>query len=481
MKRLAPVRHVAVGALVVLAAITALVSGGASQPGVSLAAGDNVVVTCPTQPNLTWTTGTHTSVRVACPGASPSASTPTSTPASSPSPTPTITPSATPTVTPPAPTPTPTASATATPTPTPAPTPPSSPGTGVYGPAVQADSKNNWQVGWTSRQRVSFRFRASSSSLTSVAVNQRGGTGYSGGNGGQIRAELFADVAGKPSGPGLGSTTWSPGNAGGDWEKLDRHTFASSVALTPGALYHVVFTNPSPTQTTDYVSLNVLYLYAPTSPRQPAFSDDFAVLTWRGSWTVQADTPVMDLAYADGAHDGNAYFGLIVDYYARVSGSNQARERFTPKADVTVTAASVRVKRISGSSPLTLTLLDGSGTVLATGAVPGTGVPLSTLPTPSNPNHWDGASLAGGRWLRVAFPAVTLRAETTYSLRLSTPADTTYAVIPLREASSTETGGATWASRAFRDGSGQKTSGSSWADLYPYAPVDLQSYFEVAP
>jgi hypothetical protein len=384
----------------------------------------------------------------------------------------------------PTPTPAPTPAA-STPTPAPTPTPAAVPPTsilpsvaGLYGSGVAVDSKNNYQVGWTSLEKVSHRFRASqTSALVSIAVNQRSGSGYSGGNGGQIRASVQADVGGKPSGTPLASVTWSPGTG---WEeKQDAYTFPSPATLVKGQLYHIVFENVASNPASDYVSLNETTTFNATSPRQPAFSDDFAVLVNRGSsWSVVGDTAVMDLTYANGQHDGNAYISALVDHYALVSGtSKMARERFTVSGgDRTVTSAAVRVKRSSGSSPLTIRLEKADGTLLASVAVDGTSVPLSTMPTPVGGNHWDVPSLSGGRWLQVTFPAVTLANGQTYNLVVSTASDTTYVVIPLMER---EVQGPTWGSRAFRDGSGQgTTNGSSWADLYQYAPVDLQFYLQ---
>lgn len=364
----------------------------------------------------------------------------------------------------------------------------------IYGSGIETDSKDNFWVGHG--QRVSFRFRSSGGSLTGLAVNQRGGTagGYSAGNGGQIKATIQGNVNSKPSGTDLGSVTWSPGNSGGDWEHLERHNFPTPIALTAGQLYHVVFTNPASGQNTNYVSLNVLNVISGASknPRQPAFTDDFALLFDRGAgWKQPGDpvtnpdpateTPVIDLTYADGSHDGNAYFGLIVDYYAIVSGSQQVRQTMKPTADVKVKGAHVRLKRISGSSPLTMTLQGPGGVTLASASVSGSGIPQSPGPTPAGNNHWNGASLAGGRWVGFTFPEVTLVKGQTYYLKVQSPADSTYMAIPIREVSPTEAGGTSWGARAFRDGSGQKSGdGSNWADLYGYAPVDLQFYLDVA-
>ena len=352
------------------------------------------------------------------------------------------------------------------------------PVTGMYGSAFAMDSKNNYQVGWTVNQKVAHRFRAGTTSqLTSIAINQRGGPGYSGGTGGKLKVSIETDQGGKPSGTVLASLTITPGNPTGHWEKHTTYPFASPATLTRGVLYHVVFANTDTSPSTNYISVNEAYQYLATIPRQPSYSDDFAALYDRGSgWVVLPnDTPVMDLGYADGTHDGNAYYSIVADYYSIVSGVQMARERFTVAgSDRSVTSATVRVKRISGSSPLTIRLETSGGTVLASGTAAASQVPQSTLPTPLNGNSWDEASLAGGRWLTVTFPAIVLQGGATYQLRISTTSDTTYAAVPLREL---DDAAPVWSSRAFRDGVAQRTSnGSTWADVYAYGRLDLQFY-----
>ena len=306
----------------------------------------------------------------------------------------------------------------------------------------------------------------------------RGGTGYSSGTGGTIRASLQADVNGAPSGVGLASVTWTPGNPSGNWENKSYHDFPVPYATQAGTLYHLVFANVDADPVANQVSINDAFTYDVTTPRQPAFSDDFGVLYDKGSgWmALPRDTPVMDLVYANGRHDGNDYFA-VMSYYGIVSGSvNMAREHFTVSGgDRMVTTVSVRVKRISGASPLSIRLETGNGTEIETVLVDGAGIPRSTLPG----SGYDANGLGGGRWLTATFAMPhTLVDGQSYNLRISTSSDSEYLVIPIRE-EDTEWGAAPqWGAYAFRDGSGQKTTnGSTWADLYPWAPVDLQFCF----
>ena len=394
-------------------------------------------------------------------------------------PAPTLAPTAAPTL---APTAAPTLAPTAAPTATPAATIPANVITGIYGSAFAMDSKNNYQVGWTANQMVSYRFRAgTSSALTSIAINQRGGPGYSGGNGGILRVTVQTDSGGKPSGTILASLTFSPGNPSGNWEQQEPHRFSAPATLASGHLYHVVFSNVDTEPATNYISVNDSFQYLATTPRQPGFSDDFAVLNNRGAgWAVLPnDTPAVDLGYANGHHDGNAYAAIVADYYSIISGTlKMSRERFTVgTGDRLVRSATVRVKRISGAGALTVRLETSGGTVLGSGTVGASKIPLSTLPTPVSGNHWDEASLAGGRWVTVTFAdPIVLKGGSTYNLLMSTVSGTTYAGVPLREQDGTSPH---WASRAFRDGWAQATTdGASWHDVYEYAPLDFQFYLQ---
>ena len=347
----------------------------------------------------------------------------------------------------------------------------------MYGSALAMDDKNNYQVGWRDNEAVSHRFRAgTSSTLNSVAFVQRGGIGYSAGNGGRMQISVQTDSGGIPSGDVLASLTFSPGNPSGNWENKEALTFPNPAQLTKGVLYHIVFRNPDSSGATNYISVNEVYQYLALADRQPYFSNDFAVLNNQGSgWGVLPhDTPAMDLTYGNGFHDGNAYTSLVANYYSEISGVQMSREKFTVSGSTRlVSSAAVRVKRVYGSSPLTVRLEGSNGTVLGTGTASGTEIPLSPLPVQVN-GSWD-ASLPGSRWVSVDFAApITLTSGSTYRLRLSTSDDTLYAALPLREQTDP-----VWGSRAFHDGVAERTpNGTSWALVYPYGELDLQFYLQ---
>ena len=370
----------------------------------------------------------------------------------------------------PTPTPSPTATATPSPTGTPVPTATPAPGaTGLYGSGLNFDTKANLRVGPDGT--IAHRFVASTTStLQSIRFQQRGGPIYSGGTGGKFQISVQADAAGVPSGTVLASASYSPGNPSGDWTTYDVVSFSSPATLTRGTRYDIVFQNVDANPTSNYFSVNELFVYGATmTPRQPAFADaDYAVLAANaaGSWSVQGKyTADMDLTYANGTHDGMAYIENIIALYGTVSGTASVREHFTVSGgNRTVSSASVRVRRSGGSAPLTLRLETGTGTLIEAVDVPASSVPVSAA----------GGDNGGSVWVTVTFATPhNLASGTAYNLRLATASGTTYTAAPIREG--TDQG---LQSYAFRDGSGQGSSnGTSWADLYAYSPVDLQFYF----
>ena len=96
------------------------------------------------------------------------------------------------------------------------------------------------------------------------------------------------------------------------------------------------------------------------------------------TWNVQAgETPIFDLAYSNGTHDGMGYIGALIGNYGVVSGSTSlVREHFTVSGGSrTISSAAVKVRRTSGSSPLVVRLEKGDGTLLDSVLHPGLGHP----------------------------------------------------------------------------------------------------------
>jgi hypothetical protein len=153
-------------------------------------------------------------------------------------------------------------------------------------------------------------------------------------------------------------------------------------------------------------------------------------------------TPILALNYANGVSQGQGYMEIWVRAPRSISGSAMVRETFTPKSTVSASSLSIRVMRVSGSSPLTVSL----GGVTAT--IPASSIAVST----------PGVDRGGDTLVTVPFP-VTLNAGTTYSLVWSSPADTVYSAYGVERGNHYSFPSTTY----FADGYGQYTTdGSSW-------------------
>ena len=356
--------------------------------------------------------------------------------------------------------------------PEPPPPPPPPPGTpsGNYG-SAQGDSRNNWPIGGAVAAKIAYRFLCSASSAANtLRVQQRGGSGYSLGTGGTIRASIQADASGVPSGTILAQLTWSPGNPGGDWEKWDLLTFPTPATLTAGNRYHLVFENVHASASSNWISLNGLYFWgANGGSRQPCFEDDDLALLRAApsTWGVQNnDTPIFDLAYASGAHDGFGYQGTLWPNWGSIGGNAMVRERFTVSGgNRTVLSAGLKLKRISGTGALTIRLETGAGVLIEEGTVAASAIPIGAAVAGTV------AGLSGKTWANVTFASShVLTSGQSYNLRASAPAGTQYAIIPVHEGTTKGL-----LSFCFRDGVAEKTTdGTSWSALNSAQATDLE-------
>jgi hypothetical protein len=411
----------------------------------------------------------------ATPSAAPTAPpTPNPTPTPTPAPTPTLAPRPTTTPAPtPVPTPTPTTAPSAAPTPTP---PPAASTSGVYGSGIGMDSLNNTPVGGPSLVSTSYRFRATTSAaLGSIRIYIIGPShpGYGAGTGGTWAVTVETDdgtASHGPSGSVLASTTIRPADG------LPLVSWPTPARLTAGQLYHVVFRNIDPDPAANYASLDGVFMYQPTSPRQAAFSD----LDWgqplrygTGGWADRSNTvPIMQLNYANGLTAGLGYMEVWVRSYKSISGSARAREAFTVSgANRLVSSVSVRLMRVSGSSPLTVRLETADGTLIEEGTIPASQIAIGT------PGDHGGGGHAV--WVSYPFSAPrTLAAGQGYNLVLSAPGDTSYSIFVIRKGVHYHFAPPTY----FGDGKAQYTSGSGWGPFTqdgsgPLDEADLQFYF----
>lgn len=347
--------------------------------------------------------------------------------------------------------------------------------TGVYGSAIGMDSLNNTRVGGPDELSTSYRFRAvTTSELTSalIYIIGPGHAGYGAGTGGTWTVTVEADDGTSdhaPSGTALASTTLTPE----DGLRLVR--WPSPATLTAGRLYHVVFRNTDPRPGLNYASLDGVFMFHPTVPRQPAFSD----LDWgqplragSGPWSDRTGTvPIMQLNYADGMTSGLGYMEVWVRSYRRISGSAQVREAFTVSGpNRAVGSVHVRLMRVDGNSPLEVRLETSDGAPIVQGEVPASEIAIGV---PGIDGSQDPT------WASLTFASQqVLRSGASYNVVLSAPSDTSYAIVAVRKGVAYDFAPTTY----FGDGHAQLTTGVGWGPFTqdgggPLDEADLQFYF----
>jgi hypothetical protein len=340
--------------------------------------------------------------------------------------------------------------------------------TGLYGPGIGMDSLNNTHVGGPNNLSTSYRFRATTSAkLNSIRVYIIGPThaGYGAGTGGtwQITVQTDDGTANHaPSGTVLATTTFGPVD---DFPVI---SWSSPATLAAGQLYHVVFKNIDPNPTANYASVDGVYMAQPTVPRQAAFSDvDWGqpMRSGSGAWSDRPNTvPIMQLNYANGVTDGLGYMEVWVRSYKSISGSATVREAFTVSGpNRAVSSFSVRLMRVSGSSPLTVRLETSAGALIEQGTIAASQIAVGTHAT------WETYTFDTPR---------TLVSGQGYNVVLSAPSDTVYAIFVIREGSSWGFSPTTY----FGDGRAQYTTGSGWGPFTQDGggaldQGDLQFYF----
>lgn len=354
----------------------------------------------------------------------------------------------------------------------------------VYGSGFNADDLGNITVGYASNdacnRQYSLRFRATQDgalkSIRPFFIWNYTRSGYHSGNGGIIQVQVQADDGSsnhQPSGTVLGSlTVVHPVNdVQGFYPLL---TFPTPPTLVTGQIFHLVFTNVDPDPATNWVSLDCAWIWYATAPLQPTVPDtDLAILERcpGGAWKPyrrgdSSATPCIELDYADGTAQGQGYIEFYSQNPKVISGTQGVRETFTVSGpDRIVTAAALRVKYISGPSPLTLRLEKADGTLTDEGKV-------IQVPVTPGPN--------GASWARVQFAAPrTLASGQTYHLVAMTPADTVFQTQGIRKGIDKGFKAPT----VFTDGIAQFNDGRGWTGWDSWGQtnrqdVDLQFYFE---
>jgi len=296
-----------------------------------------------------------------------------------------------------------------------------------YGSGLGADSLANTVLGGPSLNAASYRFQTKyAGPLKGIRVFfiwSLVKSGYQAGGGGTIQVDLMADdgtAAHLPTGPSL--ATLSYGSILSQNDNYPELLFPAPATLKGGAFYHLVFTNVDPSPQSNYVSLDSIYSNAQTAPMQPSSSDAaFAVLvrSGAGAWKLREGfTPTLELDYADGDTQGAGYMEVWSANPKLISADAQVRETFKVSGPSrTFSRIKVRLQRVAGASPLTFTLAEADGTVMAQGAVPAASV-LTGVPA----------------WVTCTLPLSTvLSTGVGYNLTLSCPADTQYSAFPIRK------------------------------------------------
>ncbi len=359
----------------------------------------------------------------------------------------------------------------------------------VYGAGWAGDSLNNYPIGDSSRRKASYRFRADATgtlqTLRVFWVDNRGSShgGYALGNGGTIKMDIQPDdgsASHLPNGTSLGSMTLKPGlvsgvDPTGNTGLFRLMTFPTGVPVVGGNLYHVVFTNVDADPVNNWISLDGIVNWTTDQAQVQLPGSDFSVLIdygsgWKENFSTDGkasiNTPVMDLGYVDGHHQGNGYMEIWIGQPRPITASQGVREVFTPKADVQVDAVQVRLRNTGVGGSLVLRLEKADGTLVSSVTVNG-----STIL--SDKHRFAGGTLTA---------PVTLKGGQAYNLVLSAPSGS-FEAYPIRDGAPFGFTAAT----VFGEGHCEFNTGGGWlgwdgwttSGSASYVYGDLQFYFRV--
>ena len=342
------------------------------------------------------------------------------------------------------------------------------PGPLIYGPAIAFDSLANTviTIGTNYSNPNYYRFRCTqSSALTAIEFYciANGNTGYSNGTGGSYRITLnLVDVNGFPIGSALATANiWTPQNPSVPSSGMFTISFPSPFTTTAGQIYALQFLNIDASPGVNYASLDGIFTSIQQSPkREPKYPDtDWG---W-GYWTSSAfterttQTPILDVTYANGNHDGVGYMeGSFNTDRGIISGVNYVREQITVSGGTRsgINSISFFMYKESGSDPLTVRVETSGGTNIQTVTIPAASFAVAVG------NPW----AYGAGWATAPLALMSLTNGSSYNVQLSCPGTSTYGINPIRKGSidygySTQT--------VFTDGNCQKSanSGSTWASL----------------
>jgi len=279
----------------------------------------------------------------------------------------------------------------------------------IYGVGMQAfaDGLENLRIPVDEPYQDNRFIAETTSGISTVRLWMKAGSGYSGGSGGTIKVAIETDDGTAnhyPSGTVLASATGSPGNTSTVGFLF---TLSSNPTLTAGTIYHAVISNVDSSSSSNYISTD--NMANSDSTAQPYYS----LTAWTAnvsndgtSWSPKHDTcPIMSLTFTNGYQQGIGYVDSPSgSQLTTLTGSTQAGETFTVSGGNKVTTAVSfhLVKSGSPSAPLTVTLQQGSNTVVS-----GT-IPASAFST------------SGEQWGTFTFGSnITLVSGTSYTLSIS--------------------------------------------------------------
>lgn len=356
--------------------------------------------------------------------------------------------------------------------------------TSFYGPAYNMDGLGNAQVGGpdggVNNVEVAFGFKAEKTG-TIVAVRNywldERYSGYGGGNGGIFRLSIYTESDGVP-GTEIGYTNNLEPPAPPSSETIFYETTLTNTAsVTKDNYYFVVFKNIDSTPITNFSSVNMTWMETPLTPKQPRFPDTEYKFTRKfgssADWGNYPEldvwyTPIVDLRYSDGFHQGQGYMEVEKDDQPIINGSTyMMREHFTVSGgDKTVTGVAVRLAKSSGTGNLTVRLEDDNESLIADISIPTSSVPVQS---PSGD--------PAGVWVTGTFSTPqTLTDSETYNVVLLTDSSTTLWSRCIQKGAGWDMDAATY----FNDGYAQYTTngGSTWVEASGLATDgDMQFYF----
>lgn len=287
-----------------------------------------------------------------------------------------------------------------------------------YGVPFAGVSLANLEIGGTNLRSVDFFCRAQkTATVTGISWYQKadGASGsYSKGTGGTIKVEAQSDNgAGKPSGSVLATKSLATGVT----ELVVTHTFVSPFDETAGQLYHYVFSNTDASPTLNYVSEDD-FNTSTSNPRQPGALDrDLGVMMNDNGagWNLNAGhTPLFDKIYADGSHDGLAFYDAKFSSGLRdIGGVNATRMVFVPRQDMYFNRLGTFCYRQAGTTlPLDLEVWKSGAKIAAGQATAASAVSAAS-------------GSASGGWVSGGCPVGVLLAGQTYSFENWSRSETT--------------------------------------------------------